>query len=67
MKGKEPLRSTPAEVQKAKCLRSRGAARIRLPEETRSVCSGPLSPSHLRRRRDCVGYGGYVHAYKRRG
>ena len=46
-KGNCPERSTPAEVVSTKRFRSLGQARARLRTDTKSVCSGPLSPSHL--------------------
>jgi len=45
--GNEPLRSTPADVVNTKRLMLRGVAAIRFWLEIQSVCSGPLSPSHL--------------------
>ena len=46
-KGNWPLRSTPADVVNTKRLMFLGVAAIRFWFEIQSVCSGPLSPSHL--------------------
>ncbi len=48
--GKEPLRSTPADVVNTNRFTLRGVAAIRFWLEIQSVCSGPLSPSHLQPR-----------------
>ena len=45
--GNCPCRSTPAEVVSTKRLTLRGVAANRLRTATKSLCSGPLSPSHL--------------------
>ena len=48
--GNWPCRSTPADVVSTKRFTLRGVAASRLRTATKSLCSGPLSPSHLRYR-----------------
>jgi hypothetical protein len=52
--GNWPCRSTPADVVSTKRFTLRGVAASRLRTATKSLCSGPLLPSHLQANRAAV-------------